>query len=252
MIDDHKKEMMRNDFPHKEDLIHAFLKLQKSSETQMDITTTQIKAVSLDLYIGAGESTAITLEWAISELLKHPRVMEKAQAEVRQVLRGKWKLEETDIQKLDYVKSVIKETLRLNPPVPLLIRECRERCKVGEYDIPVKMKAIVNAWAIGRDPECWINADNFQPERFLGSSIDFKGTDFEYIPFGAGRRICPGLPFGAATLEIALTQLLYNFDLELPNGMKPEELDMTEADGATSRRRNDLYVIATRRTPFLT
>ncbi|XP_041004174.1 desmethyl-deoxy-podophyllotoxin synthase-like [Juglans microcarpa x Juglans regia] len=250
MIDDHKKQMMRNDFPHKEDLIHAFLKLQKSSEIQMDITTSQIKAVSLDLYIGAGESTAITLEWAISELLKHPRVMEKAQAEVQRVLRGKWKLEETDIQKLDYVKSVIKETLRLHPPVPLLTRECRERCKIGEYDIPVKMKAIVNAWAIGRDPECWINADNFQPERFLGSSIDFKGTDFEYIPFGAGRRICPGLPFGAATLEIALTQLLYNFDLELPNGMKPEELDMTEADGATSRRRNDLYVIATRRTPF--
>ncbi|KAG6724708.1 hypothetical protein I3842_03G269800 [Carya illinoinensis] len=249
MIDDHKKEMMRNDYPHKEDLIHAFLKLQKSSEMQMDITTTQIKAVSLDLYIGAGESTAITLEWAISELLKHPRVMEKAQAEVRQALRGKGKLEETDIQKLDYVKSVIKETLRLHPPVPLLITECRERCKVGEYDIPVKMKAIVNAWAIGRDPEYWINADNFQPERFLGSSnIDFKGTDFEYIPFGAGRRICSGLQFGAATLEIALTQLLYNFDWELPNGMKPEELDMTEADGATSRRKNDLYVIATRRT----
>lgn len=212
---------------------------------------TQCSNVFQDLHIGAGESTAITLEWAISELLKHPRVMEKAQAEVRQVLREKKKLEEADIQKLDYVISVIKETLRLHPPVPLRIRECRERYKIGEYDIPVKMKAIVNAWAIiGRDPESWINADTFQPERFLGSSIiDFKGIDFEYIPFGAGRRICPGLPFGAATLEIALTQLLYNFDWKIPNGMKPEELDMTEADGATSRRRNDLYVIATHRTP---
>lgn len=187
----------------------------------------------------------------MSELIRNPRVMEKAQAEVQQVLIGKRTLEETDIQQLDYVKLVIKETLRLHPPVPLLIRECKERCKISGYDIPTKTKVIVNVGAIGRNPECWINADCFQPERFQGSSVDFKGTDFEFIPFGAGRRMCPGLPFGAATVEFALAQLLYHFDWKPQNGMKPEELDMTEAFGAVCRRRNDLYLIATPRTPFL-
>jgi cytochrome P450 len=123
----------------------------------------------------------------MSELIRNPRVLEKAQAEVRQVLIGKRTLE--DIQHLDYVKSVIKETLRLHPSVPLLIRECKKRCKISEYDIPTKTKVFVNLGAIGRDPECWINADCFQPERFQGSSVDFEGTDFEFIPFGAGRRM---------------------------------------------------------------
>jgi cytochrome P450 len=186
----------------------------------------------------------------MSELIRNPRVLEKAQAEVRQILIGKRTLEEANIQQLDYVKSVIKETLRLHPPVPLLTRESKKRCKISEYDIPIKTKVIVNLGAIGRDPECWINADCFQPERFQGSSVDFKGTDFEFIPFGAGRRMCPGLPFGTATVEFALAQLLYHFDWKPPNGMKPEELDMTEAFGAVCRRRNDLYLIATPRTAF--
>ena len=181
----------------------------------------------------------------MSELIRNPRVMEKAQAEERQVLIGKRKLEETDMQQSDYVKSVIKETLRLHPLVPLLIRESKERCKISEYDIPTKTKGIINVGAIGRYPECWIDADCFQPERFQGSSVDFKGTGFEFIPIGARRGMCPGLPFGAATVEFALAQLLNYFDWKLPNGMKPEEIDMTEAFGAVCGRRNDLYLIAT-------
>ena len=102
----------------------------------------------------------------MSELIRNPRVLEKAQAEVRQVLIGKRTLEEADIQQLDYVKSVIKETLTLHTPVPLLIRECKKRCKISEYDIPTKTKVFFYLGAIGRDPECWIDADCFQPERF--------------------------------------------------------------------------------------
>jgi cytochrome P450 len=156
-----------------------------------------------DIYIGAGENSATTLEWAMTELIRNPRVMEKAQAEVRQVLIGRRKLEETE-QQLDYLKSVIKETLRLHPLVPLLIRESKEGCKISKYDIPTKTKGIINVGPIRRDPKCWIDADCFQPERFQGSSVDFKGTDFEFIPFRVGKRMCPGLPFGAATVEFAL------------------------------------------------
>ena len=184
----------------------------------------------------------------MAEMMKNPRVMEKAQAEVRQVFRGKQTIDETEVHNLSYLKLVIKETLRLHPPLPLLLpRECRESCEIEGYKIPIKTKVIVNAWAIGRDPEHWHEAESFVPERFDNSSIDYKGTSFEFIPFGAGRRICPGISFGLANVEFPLAQLLFHFNWELPSGMKPEELDMTETFGATVGRKNHLYLIA---TPF--
>ena len=180
----------------------------------------------------------------MSELIKNPRVMKKAQAEVREVFNRRGKVDETSINEMKYLKSIVKETLRFHAPVPLLIpRECGERCKLNGYDIPIKTKLIVNAWAIGRDPKYWTEAEKFYPERFLDSSIDYKGTNFEYIPFGAGKRICPGITFGMANVELPLALYLYHFDWKLPNGMKNEDLDMTEAFGTTVRRKDDLQLI---------
>lgn len=179
--------------------------------------------------------------------MRNPRVMKKAQAEVRQVaLEGKKnRIEEADVQKMDYLKSVVKETLRLHPPTPLLPREARERCQISGYELPLKSKVIVNEWALGRDVESWgVDAECFKPERFHGSSVDFKGFDFEFIPFGAGRRICPGIAFGVTMIELALSQLLCHFDWKLANGIKPEEVDMTETFA-------DLYLIATPRFRLL-
>ena len=170
--------------------------------------------------------------------------MKKAQVEVREVFDRRGKVDETDINKMKYLKSIVKETLRFHAPVPLLIpRECGERCKLNGYDIPIKTKLIVNAWAIGRDPKYWTEAEKFYPERFLDSSIDYKGTNFEYIPFGAGKRICPGITFGMANVELPLALYLYHFDWKLPNGMKNEDLDMTEVFGITVRRKDDLQLI---------
>ncbi|XVF77883.1 hypothetical protein PTKIN_Ptkin14bG0083300 [Pterospermum kingtungense] len=120
------------------------------------------------MFCGGGETSSTTIEWATSEMLKNPRVLKKAQTEV-----------------------AIKETLTLHPPAPLLVsRENRERSEINGYDIPAKTRVIVNAWAIGRDPNCWPEPEKFYPERFINSSIDFKGANFEFIPFGAGRRNC--------------------------------------------------------------
>ncbi|KAH7546902.1 hypothetical protein FEM48_Zijuj01G0250000 [Ziziphus jujuba var. spinosa] len=136
------------------------------------------------------------------------------------------------------------QVLRLHPPAPLLIpRECRERCEINGYEIPVKARVIVNAWAIGRDPKYWANPESFYPERFIDSSVNFTGANFEYIPFGAGRRICPGMAFGVINVEVPLAYLLYHFDWKLPNGMKHEDLDMTERFGITVRRKQDLHLI---------
>ena len=178
-------------------------------------------------------------------MLKNPRVLEKAQAEVRRVFDKKGNVvDEASLHKLEYLKLIIKETFRLHPPAPLLLpRECRESCKIDRYDIPVGYKVIVNAWAIGRDPNYWTEPESFYPERFLGCSTDYKGANFELIPFGAGRRMCPGLSFGIANVELPLANLLYHFNWKLPNGTKNKDLDMNETFGAAVKRKNDLYLI---------
>jgi len=180
----------------------------------------------------------------MSEMARDPRVMKKAQDEVRMVFNMKGRVDETCINELKYLKSVVKETLRLHPPGPLLLpRESTQECKIHGYDIPIKSKVIVNAWAIGRDPNYWNEPERFYPERFIDSSIDYKGNNFEYIPFGAGRRICPGSTFGLVNVEMALALFLYHFDWKLPNGIQNEDLDMTEEFKVTIRRKNDLCLI---------
>jgi cytochrome P450 len=202
------------------------------------------------MFTAGGETSSWTVVWAMSEMVKNPKVMEEAQSEVRRVFDKKGFVDETEFHQLIYLKSVIKETLRLHPSLPLLLpRESRERCKINGYEIPAKTRILVNAWAIGRDPRYWIEAESFKPERFANSLIDFNGTNFEYIPFGAGRRMCPGLAFGIPNVELPLAQLLYHFDWKLPNGMKNEELDMAESFGITVGRKHDLCLIPiTRRT----
>lgn len=198
-----------------------------------------------NIFASGTDTPASTLEWAMSEMMKNPRVREKAQAELRQTFKGKEIIRETDLEELSYLKSVIKETLRLHPPSQLIPRECIKSTNIDGYEIPIKSKVMINTWAIGRDPQYWSDADRFIPERFNDSSIDFKGNSFEYIPFGAGRRMCPGMTFGLASITLPLALLLYHFNWELPNKMKPEDLDMNEHFGMTVGRKNKLCLIPT-------
>lgn len=178
-------------------------------------------------------------------MLRNPRILRRAQTEVRDLFRDKGKVDEDGLHELKFLNCIIKETLRLHPPVPLIPRESRTNVEINGYHIPVKTKVTINAWAIGRDPKHWTEAEKFYPERFLDSSINYKGTDFEFIPFGSGRRICPGIAFAMANIELPLAQLLYHFDWKLPKGMKNEDLDMTEDYGLTSRRKRHLFVVPT-------
>ncbi|KAK2426642.1 hypothetical protein P8452_41254 [Trifolium repens] len=230
----------------KEDLMDVLLRIQQSGSLDIQLTMNNIKAVIWDVFVAGTDTSSTTIEWAMSEMMKNPRVREKAQAELRQTFRGKKQICEIDLEKLTYLKLVIKETLRLHPPSPLLIpRECTELTKIDGYDIPKKTTVLINAWAIGRDPQYWNDAEKFIPERFDGSFIDFKGNNFEYIPFGAGRRMCPGMTFGLASVMFSLAILLYHFNWELPNQMKPKDLDMIEVFGLTVGRKNGLCLIPT-------
>lgn len=197
------------------------------------------------MFAAGTDTTFITLDWGMTELIMNPIVMKKAQAEVRSVVGDRKTVLETDLAQLHYVKAVVKEIFRLHPPAPVLVpRESMEEVTIDGYNIPAKTRFFVNAWAIGRDPESWENPEVFEPDRFLGSTIDFKGQDFELIPFGAGRRSCPAITFGTATVELALAQLLHSFDWELPPGIGINDLDMTEVFGITMHRVSHLVVVA--------
>ncbi|KAL5546446.1 hypothetical protein UlMin_006133 [Ulmus minor] len=225
-------------------LLDVLLDLQENGGLAIPLEMKNIKAVILDVFVGGSDTTSVTIEWAMLEMLKNPKVMEKAQAEVRQVFGKIGNVDETRLYKLKYLKSIIKETLRLHPPAPLLLpRQARESCVINGFHIPAKTNVLVNGYVIGRDPKYWSDAESFKPERFLETSIDFKGTNFEFIPFGAGRRICPGMTFAIAGIELLLAHLLFQFDWKLPQGINHENLSMTEIFGLTVKRKEDLYLI---------
>ncbi|CAI9087717.1 OLC1v1021862C1 [Oldenlandia corymbosa var. corymbosa] len=228
----------------KEDLVDVLLSVQKSGDFGTPLSLDNIKAVLMDIFSAGSETSSTALEWILSELVKSPEAMKKTQEEVRTAFDASGNVHESGIHELKYLQLVIRETLRLHPPVPMLIpRESSEQCSINGFDIPEKTRVIINAWAISRDPEHWTYPDKFIPERFLDSAIDYQGKDFKYIPFGGGRRICPGISLGLASIELLLAQLLFHFDWKLPGGQKNEELDMTEVFGLSVRRKNGLNLI---------
>ncbi|XP_048443846.1 cytochrome P450 71AP13 [Pyrus x bretschneideri] len=248
MVTDHLNPNREKE-KHK-DLVDVLLDVQKSDSAEIPLTMDNVKAIILDMFAAGTDTTFITLDWGMTELLMNPKVLGRAQAEVRGVVGERRVVLESDLPQLDYLKAVIKEIFRLHPPAPVLVpRESMEDVSIDGYDIPAKTRIFVNAWAIGRDPESWENPETFEPERFMGSTIDFKGQHYELLPFGAGRRVCPGITFGTATTELALAQLLHSFDWELPPGTTSKDLDPAEVFGITMHRIADLILVARPRFP---
>ncbi|PPR94684.1 hypothetical protein GOBAR_AA25981 [Gossypium barbadense] len=231
--------------PQEEDLLDVLLRIRMDRDFPFDLTIDHIKAILMNVFIAGTNTTAATVIWVMSALMKNPKCLKKTQAEVRDLVGKKGFINEDDVQALTYLKGVVKETFRLHPTAPMLLpRETLRNCNIGGYQIPAKTLVYVNAWAIVRDPKVWKNPGEFCPERFLGSSIDYKGLNFEFLPFGAGRRVCPGMCIGVAEVELALANLLYKFDWEMPTGMNKEDLDFDAVPGLAVLKKNDLILMA--------
>ncbi|XP_026379126.1 cytochrome P450 71A1-like isoform X1 [Papaver somniferum] len=224
------------------DLMDILLLSQKDNT---NVSRNNIKAIILNMFLGGTDTTTTIMEWTMAELIKNPKVMKIAQDEVRRVVGNKCKIEEEDINQMDYLKCIVKEILRLHTPIPLLLRESSKSTQITGYDIPPNTKVFINVWAIQRDAKFWGNPEEFRPERFINNHIDFKGQEFEFIPFGSGRRGCPGITFGITVVEYTLANLLYHFNWELPAGDKREDLDMTEVLGITLNKKIPLNVVPT-------
>ncbi|KAL1542028.1 cytochrome P450 71A9-like [Salvia divinorum] len=223
------------------DLIDALLRVQKESE----LTEDQLKAVLLDAFVAGTDTSAATIVWTMTEFIRNPTVKRKAQREVREIAKGKPMVDESDLPKLSYLKQVIKESFRLHPPAPLMVpRETTEPCAIdgGRYHIPAKTRVFFNVAAMSTDPAVWENPREFSPERFEDSDVDFRGKHFELLPFGAGRRGCPGINFSIPVVELAVANLLFRFDWKLPEGV--EEVDINEVHGIVMHKKTPLCLIA--------
>lgn len=201
--------------------------------------------MSQDLFLGGTDTNSTVVEWAMAELLRNPKAMAKAQAEMDDVVGPNGVVEESHMSDLPYLQALVKETLRLHPPGPLLApHKAETNVEVLGFLVPKNAQVLVNAWYIGRDPSIWENAERFEPERFLvGREIDVKGRDFELLPFGAGRRICPGMSVAMKTVPLILASLLHSFQWKLQKGVLPEDLDMDESFGLTLHKTNPLYAV---------
>ncbi|KAL2318644.1 hypothetical protein Fmac_032520 [Flemingia macrophylla] len=248
VIHDHLyPDMVKPNEEKNKDIVDVLLQLRNQGCFSIDLTDDQIKAILFDILAAGTDTAAATSVWVMTGLMKNPRVMTKAQEEIKNLCGNKEFIEEDDVVKLVYLKAVLKETLRFYAPTPLLPREAIRSFTLDGYEIEPKTIVYVNSWAIQRDPEAWKDPEEFYPERFLNNEIDFKGQDFELLPFGSGRRICPGISLGMATVELITANLLNSFQWEMAAGMKPEHIDSEGLPGLTKHKKNHLCLVAKKR-----
>nr|ACN40859.1 unknown [Picea sitchensis] len=240
---------------HVKDIIDVLLEMAETDKLEAKLKRETIKAVTYDLFAAGMETSANALEWAMSELLRHPHAMKKLQEEIESVVGQHGIVNESDLGSMVYLQCVVKETLRLYPSLPLALPHASvEAVTVGGYYIPKKTMVILNVWALGRDPMVWgADASEFKPERFMqveehGTDLSGGQSDFRMLPFGAGRRSCPGSAMAILTVQFTLAQLLNTFDWRVEGD--PSELDMKEACATTMPRQTPLFAYPSLKRPL--
>nr|AYV88861.1 cytochrome P450 oxidase CYP75B114 [Polygala tenuifolia] len=245
IVEEHK----RRSSDEQSDMLSTLLSLKEidADDDEAKLTDTEIKALLLNMFTAGTDTSSSTVEWALAELIRHPKVLSQVQQELDMVVGKDRLVSELDLAQLPYLQAVVKETFRLHPSTPLsLPRMATESCEINGYHIPKGSTLLVNVWAIARDPQQWSEPLEFRPERFLPGgekeSVDIRGNDFEVIPFGAGRRICAGMSLGLRMVQLMVATLVHAFNWSLPEGLTAENLNMDEAYGLTLQRASPLVV----------
>ncbi|KAJ4842282.1 hypothetical protein Tsubulata_023807, partial [Turnera subulata] len=230
------------------DFLDVMLDVMENEDDELKLKRKNVKALILEFFTAGTDTMAISVEWALAELINHSEVLEKARREIKEVVGNKGRLiQESDGPNLPYIQAIIKETLRLHPPIPMLPRKSSQDCKIAGYTIPANSLLFVNIWSIGRDPRYWENPLEFLPERFLPcnqdsktSFMDIRGQHFELLPFGTGRRSCPGISLAMLQVPITVAAMIQCFDWKIPGD---NALDMTEGPGLSAPRAHDLVCV---------
>ncbi|XP_047074258.1 cytochrome P450 84A1-like [Lolium rigidum] len=220
----------------------------KDGEDGPRFTRDNVKAVMMDMLFGGPDTIGATIEWAMAEMIRSPDILLRLQQELADVVGLGQAVDESDLDKLPFLKCVVKETFRTHPPIPMHLHGTTKDCILGGYSVPSGSRVLINAWAIGRDGKAWKDADKFRPSRFMpgegeATRLDLKGGCYEFLPFGAGRRSCPAQGLGPYTVEFAVATLAHGFEWELPDGMNPAELDMADLFGVTVSRAKRLCAV---------
>ncbi|CAH8265670.1 unnamed protein product [Arabidopsis lyrata] len=220
----------------RKDILDILLDTYRDPTAEMKITRNDMKSFLLDVFMAGTDTSAAAMQWAMGQLINHPQAFNKLREEINTVVGSKRLVKESDVPNLPYLRAVLRETLRLHPSAPLIIRECAEDCQVNGCLVKSKTRVLVNVYAIMRDSELWTDADRFIAERFLESSeekigehqMEFKGQNFRYLPFGSGRRGCPGASLAMNVMHIGVGSLVQRFDWKSVDGQK---VDLSQGSG---------------------
>ncbi|XP_047326357.1 iridoid oxidase-like [Impatiens glandulifera] len=239
----------REDYNRKKDFLDVLMEFQGDNKEGISkVSEENLNILMTEMFFAGSETTSNSIEWLMSELLNHPNCMMKLKDELDRIVGRGRKIEESDIDELSYLQACVKEALRLHPPLPMLLpRNSMEDTNYNGYFIPKGTQVLVNAYAIGRDPEVWDDPLDFKPERFLDKNIELVGQHFGLIPFGAGRRICMGYALGQRVLHLVTATLIHTFDWKVGDSTTPGMIDMNEKMGITVRKLNPLIIIPTKR-----
>ncbi|KVI12210.1 cytochrome P450 [Cynara cardunculus var. scolymus] len=220
------------------DMVDLLLQLADDPSLEVKLDSDGVKGFIQDLIAGGTDTAATTVEWAMSELIKRPDLIKKATEELDRVIGKERWVHETDFSNLPFIDSILKETMRLHPVAVLLAPHLAlEDCQVAGYDITKGTTVFINSWSIGRDSSIWVDPESFRPERFLGRDIDVKGQNFELLPFGSGRRMCPGYSLGLKMMRSLLANMLHGFNWNLSETTRDEDINMEELYGLSTQRK---------------
>ncbi|XP_062119271.1 cytochrome P450 93A3-like [Humulus lupulus] len=254
IIQEHEEARMKENYGDTvKDLLDMLLDISEDKSSEFKLTRENIKAFILDIFAAGSDTSALTIAWALSELVNNPNIMKKAREEMDTIVGQTRLVEESDIGNLPYLQAIVKETLRLHPTGPMAVRESTERCTINGYDIPEKTQLFVNLWAIGRDAKHWETPLEFKPERFLSedesgniNQLDVRGQNYHFMPFGSGRRGCPGTSLAMLVVQATLAAMIQCFEWRVDGFV-----DMEEGSGLTLPRANPLVCLPVARLTSL-